>query len=69
MLDTLIVVDCSDEAHEGVVGEEYVTALLPSEKLPKGGFECSLCSCVFNDDVARRLHVRGRKHKMMYKVS
>ncbi|XP_062516765.1 zinc finger RNA-binding protein-like [Corticium candelabrum] len=67
MLDTLIVVDCSDEAHEGVVGEEYVTALLPSEKLPKGGFECSLCSCVFNDDVARRLHVRGRKHKMMYK--
>ena len=57
------------EANQEAVGEEYVKAVPVSEKLPRGGFECSLCDCVFNDEMAKKLHVRGRRHKLMYKVS
>jgi hypothetical protein len=55
------------EASQEAVGEEYVKAVPVSEKLPRGGFECSLCECVFNDEMAKKLHVRGRRHKLMYK--
>lgn len=57
------------ELRQEPVGERYVKALPPSEKLPRGGYECSLCRCTFNDERARKLHVRGRKHKMIFKVS
>lgn len=31
-------------------------------------FRCRLCECSFNDSTARDLHVRGRRHRLQYKV-
>lgn len=31
-------------------------------------FHCKLCECSFNDHNARDLHVRGRRHRLQYKV-
>lgn len=59
------VTDLSQEA----VGEEFVMAVPVSKKLPHGGFRCTLCECVFNDEMAKKLHVRGRRHKLTYKVN
>lgn len=32
-------------------------------------FYCKLCECSFNDPNARDMHVRGRRHRLQYKVS
>jgi hypothetical protein len=60
------------ESHEGElsqepVGEEYIKVIEPTRKMPRGGYRCILCQCVFNDEGARKLHVQGRKHRNMYK--
>lgn len=31
-------------------------------------FRCKLCECSFNDPNARDMHVRGRRHRLQYKV-
>lgn len=31
-------------------------------------FHCKLCECSFNDPNARDMHVRGRRHRLQYKV-
>jgi len=32
------------------------------------GFKCTLCDCRFNDTVARMAHIKGRRHRLSYKV-
>ena len=32
------------------------------------GYKCTLCDCRFNDVVARTAHVKGRRHRLNYKV-
>lgn len=31
-------------------------------------FHCRLCECSFGDATARDMHVRGRRHRLQYKV-
>ena len=32
-------------------------------------FHCKLCECSFNDPNAKDMHLKGRRHRLQYKVS
>ena len=36
-------------------------------KFPHALFKCEMCDCYFNDDYAKRAHIKGRRHRMNYK--
>ncbi len=47
------------------VGREYI------EMIPEGKiitFHCKLCDCKFNDPNAKDMHLKGRRHRLAYKV-
>ena len=47
------------------VGREYI------ETIPEGKvttFHCKLCDCKFNDPNAKDMHLKGRRHRLAYKV-
>ena len=48
-------------------GEEYIEDL-KSDVGKVIGYKCTLCDCRFNDMVARTAHVKGRRHRLNYKV-
>lgn len=50
------------------IGEEYVEAVV-SNTGHVVRFHCKLCVCDFNDENARLLHLKGRRHRQTYKVS
>lgn len=50
-------------------GEEFVVVVSAAERPPRGGFYCKLCDCHFTDNSARDLHVRGRRHRLAFKVN
>ena len=50
-----------------ILGEEYIEEV-KSEAGKVVGFECKLCDCKFNDQIAREAHLTGRRHKLSYKV-
>lgn len=31
-------------------------------------FHCKLCECSFNDPNAKEMHLKGRRHRLQYKV-
>ena len=31
-------------------------------------FNCKLCECKFNDPNAKEMHMKGRRHRLQYKV-
>lgn len=31
-------------------------------------FHCKLCECSFNDPNAKDMHLKGRRHRLQYKV-
>ena len=37
-------------------------------RAPHAGFFCELCDCFFNDEHARTMHCKGRRHRLNYKV-
>lgn len=48
------------------VGQDYVEELRgPDGKI--NGFNCRLCECRFNDVNAKDMHLKGRRHRLMYK--
>lgn len=50
------------------VGEDYVE----EERNAAGKllqFNCKLCDCKFSDPNAKNIHIKGRKHRLQYKVS
>jgi len=48
------------------VGQDYVEELRgPDGKI--NGFNCRLCDCRFNDVNAKDMHLKGRRHRLMYK--
>ena len=51
-----------------VLGEEYVEDI-KSDVGKVIGFKCVLCDCRFNDVVAKTAHIKGRRHRLTYKVS
>lgn len=48
------------------IGEEYVQQVWTDGRVIR--YRCDLCECEFTDSAARELHVRGRRHKLSYKV-
>lgn len=49
------------------IGAEYI------ETLFDGGnklllYHCKLCECKFNDTNARDMHLKGKRHRLSYKV-
>ena len=49
------------------IGEEYIEDA-KSDVGKVIGYKCTLCDCRFNDVVARTAHVKGRRHRLNYKV-
>nr|CAG4649186.1 EOG090X037N [Scapholeberis mucronata] len=48
------------------VGQDYVEELRGGDgKIT--GFNCRLCDCRFNDVNAKDMHLKGRRHRLMYK--
>lgn len=48
------------------VGEDYVEALRNAQG--RIVYKCKLCDCEFNDSVAKDMHLKGRRHRLNYKV-
>lgn len=49
------------------VGEDYVEEERNSAgKLVQ--YNCKLCECKFSDPNAKNIHIKGRKHRLQYKV-
>ena len=36
-------------------------------KVPHATYKCELCDCYFNDDYAKKMHVKGHRHRLKYK--
>ncbi len=47
------------------VGREYIE-MIPDGKIIT--FHCKLCDCKFNDPNAKDMHLKGRRHRLAYKV-
>lgn len=50
------------------VGEDYIEEL-KNEEGKLVSFNCKLCECQFNDPNAKEMHMKGRRHRLQYKVS
>ena len=50
------------------VGLELVERVHNDPAAPHAAFKCTMCECFFNDDNARMLHCKGRRHRLNYKV-
>ncbi|XP_050166045.1 zinc finger RNA-binding protein-like isoform X2 [Myiozetetes cayanensis] len=49
------------------VGHDYVEEVRNDEgKVIR--FHCKLCECSFNDPNAKEMHLKGRRHRLQYKV-
>jgi len=49
------------------VGQEYIDEAR-NESGVAVGFYCKLCDCKFTDPNAKLLHMKGRRHRLQYKV-
>lgn len=48
-------------------GEQFVVSVKGDPKVPHATYKCELCDCYFNDDYAKKMHVKGRRHRLNYK--
>ena len=49
------------------VGQEYIEEV-KNEWGKVVSFNCKLCECKFNDPNAKEMHMKGRRHRLQYKV-
>ena len=49
-------------------GHEYIEEV-KNEYNKVVSFHCKLCDCKFNDPNAKLMHMKGRRHRLQYKVS
>ena len=49
------------------LGEQFVVSVKGDTKVPHATYKCELCDCYFNDDYAKKMHVKGRRHRLNYK--
>ncbi len=61
--------DCVSLNYSGglSIGEELVVEVKNDPAFPHARFKCTMCDCYFNDDYARRMHVKGRRHRLNFK--
>lgn len=50
------------------VGQDYIDEIKNDEGKVVS-FQCKLCECKFNDPNAKEMHMKGRRHRLQYKVS
>ena len=50
------------------LGEFLVVSIKGDPRSPLSSYHCQLCDCFFNDELAKRMHCKGRRHKLNYKV-
>ena len=48
-------------------GEDLVVPVKNDPKFPHATYKCTMCDCYFNDEYARKGHVKGRRHRLNYK--
>lgn len=48
-------------------GENLVEKVSGDPKFPHACFKCQMCDCYFNDEFAKKAHVKGRRHRLNYK--
>ncbi len=48
-------------------GESLVVSVSGDPKFPHASFKCGMCDCYFNDEYAKKAHVKGRRHRLNYK--
>ena len=54
-------------ARWGHTGHEYIEEV-KNEFNKVVSFHCKLCECKFNDPNAKLMHMKGRRHRLQYKV-
>ena len=50
-----------------ITGQEYIEEI-KNEAGKTVSFNCKLCECKFNDPNAKEMHMKGRRHRLQYKV-
>lgn len=50
------------------VGTEYIKTTYDGANVPRS-YYCKLCDCNFNDSNARDSHLKGKRHRLAYKVN
>ena len=48
-------------------GEHLVVMVKGDPKFPHATYKCDMCDCYFNDEFAKKAHVKGRRHRLNYK--
>ena len=59
--------DFVDDKDVTPVGHEYIEEV-KTEFGKVVSFHCKLCECKFNDPNAKLMHMKGRRHRLQYKV-
>ena len=59
--------DYLDDKDVTPVGHEYIEEV-KTEFGKVVSFHCKLCECKFNDPNAKLMHMKGRRHRLQYKV-
>jgi len=50
-----------------VVGSEYIEVIPATGRTP-AKYRCRLCDCEFNDETAKDMHIKGKRHKLTFKT-
>ena len=51
-----------------LIGEEYIEITYDESRKPIV-FHCKLCDCKFNDANAKDAHLKGKRHRLSYRVT
>lgn len=50
-----------------LIGTEYIETSYDEKNTPKS-YYCKICDCKFNDANGRDAHLKGKRHRLSYKV-
>jgi len=56
-----------NENNSKLIGIEYIETSYDDTNIPKS-YYCKLCDCKFNDSNGRDAHLKGKRHRLSYKV-
>lgn len=74
-VDDIFVLTAKDDDHLNILGEKDVAPVgheyidvVRNDQGKTVSFNCKLCECKFNDPNAKEMHLKGRRHRLQYKV-
>ncbi len=65
--ESQIVVNNGDK-NDKFIGMEYIETSYDETNTPKS-YYCKLCDCKFHDSNGRDAHLKGKRHRLSYKVT